>query len=55
MELKNKELKNRKEKLKRKIDELYYKPITLSKDDMDKSEEEETEKWGQLKNNWYDC
>ena len=45
MKLKDRELKDREEKIKREIGELFYKPIIVSKDDMDKFEEQ-----GQLKN-----
>ena len=33
-----KELKNREEKIKREVEELFYKPIVVSKDDLDKFE-----------------
>ena len=39
MESKDRELKDRKEKIERETEELFYKPIILSKDDMDKIEE----------------
>ena len=35
-ELKDKDLKDREEKIKREIEELLYKPITVSEDDMNK-------------------
>ena len=41
IELKEKELKDREVKTKREIDELYFKPIIVSTDDMDKFEERE--------------
>ena len=44
MELKDRELKDREEKIKREIEELSYKPIIVSKDDMDKFEEQEMKK-----------
>ena len=40
MELKDRELKDREEKMKRETEELFYKPITVSKYDMDKFEEQ---------------
>ena len=41
IELKEKELKDREVKTKREIDELYFKQIIVSTDDMDKFEERE--------------
>ena len=41
MELKDIELKDRQEKNKREVEELFFKLIIMSKDDMDKSEEQE--------------
>ena len=41
MELKDIELKDRQEKIKREVEELFFKLIIMSKDDMDKSEEQE--------------
>ena len=41
IELKEKESKDREVKTKREIDELYFKPIIVSTDDMDKFEETE--------------
>ena len=38
--VKDRELKDRKEKIKRKIEELFHKLIIVSKDDMDKFEEQ---------------
>ena len=35
------ELKDRQEKIKREVEELFFKLIIMSKDDMDKSEEQE--------------
>ena len=54
MELKDRELRDREEKIKREIEELFYKPIIVSKDDMDKFEEQEMEKIRPIKKNWYD-
>ena len=39
--LKDRELKYRKEKIKKAIEKLFNKPITVSKDDMGKFEEQE--------------
>ena len=44
MKFKNAELKDREGKIKREIEELFYKPIIVSKDDMDKFEEQEINK-----------
>ena len=44
MELTDRELKDRKENIKREIEELLHKPIIVSKDDMDKFEEQEMKK-----------
>ena len=53
-ELKDRELKDREEKIKREIEELFYKPIIVSKCDMDKFEEQEMKKIRPIKKNWYD-
>ena len=42
--LKDRELKDREERIKRKIEELFFKSIMVSKDDMDKFEEQEMKK-----------
>ena len=44
MELKDGESKDRKEKIKRRIEEIFHKPNILSKDDMEKFEEQEMKK-----------
>ena len=44
MELKNRELKDREETIKREIEGLLYKLIIMSKDDVDKFEEQEMKK-----------
>ena len=44
MRLKGSELKDRTEKIKREIEELFHKLIIVSKDDMDKFEEEQVKK-----------
>ena len=38
--IKDRELKDRKEKIKREIEELFHKPVIVPKDDMDKFEEQ---------------
>ena len=54
MDLKDRELKDRAEKIKREIEELFYKPIIMSKYDMDKFEEQEINKMRPIKKTWYD-
>ena len=54
MELKDRELKDREKKVKREIKELFYKPIIVFKDDMEKFEEQEMKKIRLLKRNWFD-
>ena len=44
MELKDIEWKNREEELRKKIEELFYRPIIKSKDDIGKSEEQKMKK-----------
>ena len=53
-ELKDRELKDREEKIKREIEELFYKPIIVSKDDLNKFEKEEMKKIRPIKRNWFD-
>ena len=48
------ELKDIEEKIKREIEELFYKPIIVSKDDMDKFEEQKMKKIRPVKRNWFD-
>ena len=48
MELKGRELKDRKEKIKKEIEKLFNEAIIVSKDDMDKFEEQEMKKIRQL-------
>ena len=55
IELKDSELKDREVKIKRDIEELYFKPIIVSVDDMDKLEQKEMKKIRPIKNTWYDC
>ena len=45
------ELKGREEKIRREIEELFYKLIIVSKDDIDKFEEQEIKKIRPIKNN----
>ena len=54
MESKDRELKDREVKIKREIDELYFTPIIVSIDDMDRFEEKEMKKIRPIKNTWYD-
>ena len=54
MESKDRELKDREEKIKKETEELCYKPIIVSKDDMDKFEEQEMKKIRPIKRNWFD-
>ena len=51
MELKDRELKHKEEKIKREIEELFYKSIIVSKDDVGKFEEQEMKKI--RPKNWY--
>ena len=50
-ELKDEELKDREEKIKREIEELFYKRIIVSKDDMDRFEEQEVKEIRPIKKN----
>ena len=54
MELKDRELKDRKEKCKTEIKELFHKPIIVSEDDMDKFEEQEMKKIRPKIIRWFD-
>ena len=51
MELKDRELKDRKEKIKREMKELFCQLSIMSKDEMDKFEEEEMQKIRPIKEN----
>ena len=53
MKSEDRELKDREEKIKRETEELFYKPIIVSKNDMDKFEEQEIKKES-IKRNWCD-
>ena len=48
MGLKDREMKDREEKIKREIEELFHKMIAMSKDDMDKFEGQEMKKIRQI-------
>ena len=52
--MKDRELKDREVKIKREIEELFFKPIIVSIDDMDKFEQEKVKKIRPIKNTWYD-
>ena len=54
IELKDRELKDREVEIKKDMKELFFKPITLSIDDMDNFEEKELKKIRPIKNSWYD-
>ena len=54
LESKDRKLKDREEKIKRETEELFYKPVIVSKDDMDKFEEQEMKKIRPIKRNWFD-
>ena len=47
-------MKDRKSEIKREIEELFFKPIIMSIDDMGKFEEREIKKINPIKNTWYD-
>ena len=47
-------LKDRDEKIKREIEELFLKLIMVSKNDMEKFEEQEMKKIRPIKRNWFD-
>ena len=52
--LKNKELNDREVQIKIEIKELFFKPILVSIDDMDRFEHKERKKRRQVKNTWYE-
>ena len=54
IELKDRELKNREVKIKREIEELFFKPLIVSLDNTDKFEQKEMKKIRLIKNTWYD-
>ena len=49
IDLKDKELKDRKVKIKREMEEVFFKPIIVSIDDMDQFEEKEMKKTRPIK------
>ena len=53
IELKDRELKDREVKIEREIEELFFKPIIVSIDYMDKFGEKEMKKIRAIKNTWY--
>ena len=48
------ERKDREVKIKREIEELFFKPIIVSTDDMDELKQKEMKKIRSIKNTWYD-
>ena len=52
--MKDRELKDREIKIKSEIEELFFKLIIVSIDDMDKFEQKEVKKIKPIKNTWYD-
>ena len=52
--MKKSELKDKEVKIKREIEELFFKPIVVYINDMDKFEEKEIKKIGPIKNALYD-
>ena len=53
-ELKGRELKDREVKTKKEIKVLFFKPIIVSTDEMDKFEQKEMNRIRPIKNTWYD-
>ena len=54
IESKDRELNDREVKIKKEIENLFFKPIIVFIDDMDKFEEKEMKKIRPVKNTWYD-
>ena len=54
IELKDGKLKDREVKVKREIEQLLFKQIVVSIDNMDKFDQKEMKKIRQIKNTWYD-
>ena len=54
IELKDRELKGREVKIKREMEELLFKLITVSFDDMEKFKRKEMKKKRPIKNTWHD-
>ena len=55
IELKVRELKDREAKIKMEIEELLFKSIIVSIDDMGKLEQKQMKNVRPIKNTWYDC
>ena len=53
MEFNDRELKDREEKIKKEIEELFHKLIIMSKEDMDRFEEQEMKKIRPIKKKLY--
>ena len=53
VELRDRELKDIEVKIKREIEELFFKPIIMSIDDMGKFEQNEMKKKRPIRNTWY--
>ena len=51
--MKDRELKDREVKIKREIEQLFFKSIIVFIDDIDKFEEKEMKKIRPVKNTWY--
>ena len=54
IELKDRELKGRDKNIRREIEGLFFKPIIVLIDGMDKFEQKEIKKIRPIKNTWYD-
>ena len=54
IESKDRELKGREANIKREMEELFFKLIIVSIDDMEKFEQKEMKKIRLIKNTWYD-
>ena len=52
--MKHRELKDREVEFKREIEKLFFKPIIVSIDGIDKFKQKEMKKIRPIKNNWYD-
>ena len=52
--MKDKESNNRELKIKREMEQLFFKPIIVSIDDVDKYEQEEMKKIRPINNTWHD-
>ena len=51
--LKDREIKDRDLRIKREIEKLFFKPMVVSIDDLDKFEQKELKKIRPIKNTWY--